>query len=59
VGLAGPTSTGTYLIPVPLGIWSDEVKIDLGIVCMENELKLHLRVTLCTDPLCCIEFQNV
>lgn len=45
----------TYLVPVPLGIWADKVKIDLGIVGMENELKLHFRVTLSTDPLRCME----
>ena len=47
-----------YFVPVPLRIRSNEVKVDLGTVGMENELKLHFRRTLCTDPLCCIEYRN-
>ena len=35
------------------------MKIDLGVVGMENELKLHFRVTLCTDPLCYMEVRMV
>ena len=43
-----------YLVPVSLRVRSDEVEVDLGAVGMENELKLHFGMTLCTDPLCCI-----